>query len=97
MRNLFNLFRSKERDRIGFDTIQIGTILKVYPASRSHVYKPYLVKVVDSCIDGFTTELVYPMEVKNPRTHKFIYLSGDWIDYHCDRFQIKRGMVKITN
>ena len=86
---LLNFFRrrDKQRDRIGYNTIHKGCVLKVYPASRSHVTKPYLVRVVSSTISAFTTELVHPDEHPNPRRHTFVYRGESW-GYHRNRFQI---------
>jgi len=83
----FNFFRKNKRDRIGANTIRLGSILKVYPASRSHVRKSYLVRVIHSSIESFTTELVHPEKHPNPHIFTFVYRSEDW-DYHRNRFQI---------
>jgi len=82
------LCRNKQRDIICSNTVSIGTILKAYPKSRSHVHKPYLLRVIDSNKESFTTELVHPEEHESPRIHTFVYNSASWIDYHCDRFKI---------
>jgi len=85
---IFNFFRKKERDRISPKTIRVGSILKVYPASRSHVTKPYLVEVLYSSIESFTTQLVNPEMHPNPHIFTFVYKSENW-EYHRNRFQIK--------
>jgi len=85
----FNLLKKKgkRRDRIGYNTIKKGSILKVYPASRSHVTKPYLVVVIISTINAFTTKLVHPEEHPSPHTFTFVYKSENW-EYHKNRFEI---------
>ena len=86
--NWFNkrLLRNK-RDIICPDTISTGTILKTYPGSRSHVTKPYLLRVIDSNKESFTTELVCPKLHKDPHTHTFVYGDASW-EYHRKRFLI---------
>jgi hypothetical protein len=84
---LFNFFRKKKRDRIGANTIRRGSVLKVYPASRSHVSKPYLVRVIMASVEAFTTELVHPEEHPDPHIFTFVYRSEDW-EYHRNRFKI---------
>lgn len=86
---IFDFFRRKERrDRISPKTIRIGSILKVYPASRSHVNKPYLVRVTWSDVDSFTTTLVHPEEHEDPHCFTFVYRNPEWKEYHWGRFQI---------
>lgn len=80
-----------KRDAIFSGNAHIGTILKVYPKHRSHVARPYLVRIIQTDNEGFTTELVHPEEHNDPHTHRFEYNSASWIDYHCDRFRIMRG------
>lgn len=81
-------FKKGKRDRIGFNTIRPGSLLKVYPASRSHVKKPYLVVVTQSGIDSFTTELWDPTGHRDPHIRTFVYKTDVWKTYHRDRFQI---------
>jgi hypothetical protein len=65
------------RDYIAHDTIRVGTILTVYPAERSHVSKPYKVKVVHLCKEYFRTCMFDG------------YFDSDvWKDYHHCRFKI---------
>ena len=84
---LFNFLRKKKRDRIGANTIRVGSVLRVHPASRSHVRKPYLVEVIRADVDAFTTKLVHPEQHPNPHIFTFIYRSENW-EYHKKRFQI---------
>ncbi len=81
------IFNSK-RDAIYSSNAHLGTILKVYPKERSIEAKPYLVRIIQTDNEGFTTELVNPEEHLNPRRHRFEYNSASWVDYHCDRFKI---------
>ena len=76
------------RDYITNWSIRPGTILKVFPASRSHVKKPYTVLVIESNKKGFTTELTNAF----CRGHKteFRYDSIEWETYHHTRFQIQK-------
>ena len=85
--DLFKFFRKSKRDRISPKTIRRGSILRVHPASRSHVRKPYLVEVILSDIDSFTTKLVHPEEHPDPHIFTFVYRSENW-EYHRNRFQI---------
>lgn len=74
------------RNDISQWTIRKGTTLKVFPAERSHVRKPYTVVVIESNNQGFTTHLNNPLK----RGHKteFRYDSNEWKTYHHNRFQI---------
>lgn len=84
---LFSTFKktTNQRAEINPSSISFGTVLKVYPASRSHVKKPYLVMVTYSCDLFFETRMVNPF--KSSRTHRFVYGDGSW-DYHKNRFEI---------
>lgn len=81
-------FKKEKRDRIGFNTIRPGSVLKVYPSSRDHVKNPYLVLVTQSGIDSFTTELINPFGHPDPHSFTFVYKSEGWRTYHRFRFQI---------
>ena len=87
MKWLDKIFESK-RDTIFSGNAHLGTILMAYPKHRSYFHKPYLVRIIQTDNDGFTTELVNPEEHPNPHTHRFEYNSASWVDYHCDRFKI---------
>jgi hypothetical protein len=72
------------RDYIAHDTIRVGTILTVYPAERSHVSKPYKVKVVHLCKEYFKTCMLEG----TGRIATFYFDSDVWKDYHHCRFKI---------
>ena len=76
------------RHLIAHWSIRPGTILKVFPASRSHVKKPYTIIVIESNEKGFTTHLANSF----CRGHKteFRYDSIEWKTYHHNRFQIQK-------
>ena len=84
---LFNIFKKqiKKRSEINPSSISFGTVLKVYPASRSHVKRPYFVMVTHSCDLFFETMLLNPF--KSEHTHRFVYGDESW-DYHKNRFTI---------
>lgn len=85
MCNIFSWFyKRKRRDVIKPNKIREGSILKIYPASRSHVRKPYLVKVVFVCDEYFNTRMID--ETGDTRT--FIFDSERWNTYHHNRFKI---------
>jgi hypothetical protein len=72
------------RDYITHFTIREGTILIVYPAERSHVSKPYKVKVVYLCKEYFKTCMLDG----SGHIAVFTFDSDVWKDYHCTRFKI---------
>jgi hypothetical protein len=74
------------RNSITHWTIRKGSVLKVFPAERSHVRKAYKVIVIESNKQGFTTHLNNPL--KRGHKREFIYESNDWKTYHHNRFQI---------
>lgn len=85
--NLASFFYNRKvrvRDFISHETIRQGTILKVYPAERSHVHNPYLVKVI------FVNEEYFETCMLDNSGHiaKFIFDSEDWKQYHHCRFKI---------
>jgi hypothetical protein len=84
---LFNIFKktTNKRSVIEPSSISVGDILKVYPASRSHVKKPYLIIVTCSCDLFFETRLLNPFE--SGHTHRFVYGDESW-EYHKNRFEI---------
>jgi hypothetical protein len=72
------------RDYIAHDTIRVGTILTVYPAERSHVSKPYKVKVIKVNVDRFFTCMLDG----SGHVRYFDFDSDVWKNYHCTRFKI---------
>jgi len=85
--NLFSIFKKMTNKRSVIDpsSISAKTVLKVYPASRSHVKKPYLLIVTRSCDLFFETRLLNSFELGH--THRFIYGDDSW-EYHKNRFEI---------
>ena len=72
------------RDFISHNTIREGTILKVYPADRSHSYLPYLVRVIYVNENGFRTDMMdHSGEIRT-----FDFDSDVWKEYHHCRFII---------
>lgn len=73
------------RDHIAHWRIRRGTILRVFPTSRSHRKKPYKVVVLYSDKSGFITRLY---KEKHEHDTLFEYESLSWTTYHHNRFQI---------
>jgi hypothetical protein len=72
------------RDYIAPDTIRVGTILTVYPAERSEVFKPYNVKVIEVNENRFCTRM---LDVYG-NIRYFDFNSEEWKNYHHCRFKI---------
>jgi hypothetical protein len=85
--------KQQDNDEISYNTIQYGTVLKVYPAARSHVKSPYLVKVIQSDKDGFVASLILDNKKMNHSSRGecqrvFNYNTPEWMGYHKNRFKI---------
>ena len=72
------------RDHISYNTIRLGTILKIYPAERSHVSKPYKVKIIH-LEEGYFKTCMLDGYGNNRYFH---FDSDEWKNYHHCRFKI---------
>jgi hypothetical protein len=63
-----------------------GNILRIQPASRSHVKESYLVKVLSHDDKGFSTKLIDPRGHKFNEIRRFDFERPEWKNYHKKRF-----------
>lgn len=80
--------REQHRDEISYKTLEVGMVLRVYPAARSHHRTPYNVVVVENTETYFRTFLHDGKPYDKPHVRTFKYSRPEWSEYHCNRFKI---------
>jgi len=83
-------------DKINYNTLKVGMILKVNPCFASHEKKPYYIEVIKSTSQGFTTVIAPQSKGKTimDHQHTFNYFDNSW-DYHKGRFEITGKFISI--
>lgn len=84
IRNIFRKQKNKVTARVS--SFRTGIILKVYPASRSHVKNPYYVEILYFNQYAKVGEII--MTTNIPGEHKLDMIVGSNWEYHYPRLEI---------